>query len=124
VTNLTKSTMVFVEPVQKCFGKSHGSSAKPEEWSTRPLNTVYNIDMYDVENSLNDIHESWMKASTINWVHKRRRNQERCTLGICESVITFQSRKTINLKVLSTRTPVLLYLSDKSLDTINYLYIK
>ena len=106
MTNLTKSTIVFVEPVQKCFGKSHESSAKPEEWSTRPSCTVCKIDIYDVENSLNNIHESWMRASTINWVHNRRRNQERRTLGICESVITFQSRKTINLKVLSTWAPV------------------
>ena len=98
--------MVFVEPVQKCFGKCHERSAKPEEWSSRLLNTVCKIDIYDVENSLNNIHESWMRASTINWVHNRRRNQERRTLGICESVITFQSRKTINLKVLSTWAPV------------------
>jgi len=66
VTNLTKSTIVFVEPVENSFGKCHEGSAKPEEWSTRPLNTVCKIDIYDVKNSLNNIHKSWMRASTIN----------------------------------------------------------
>ena len=92
MTNLTKFTIVFVSVLEKC----HEGSAKPEEWSTGPLDTACKI---DVEN----IHESWMRASTMNCVHNRRQNQERRTLGICESVITFQSRKTIDLKLLSTR---------------------
>jgi len=81
VTNLTKSTIVFVEPVQECFGKCHEGSTKPEKWSTRPLNTVCKIDIYDVENSLNNIHESWMRASTINWVHKRERKPGKAYTG-------------------------------------------
>jgi len=55
VTDLTKSTIVLFGPVQECFGKCHEGSAKPKDWSTRPLDTVCNIDIYDAENSLGKI---------------------------------------------------------------------
>jgi len=56
------------------FGKCHEGSAKPEEWSIRLL---CEQDIYDVENSLNNIHESGMIGYTTE-----DENQEKHTLGV------------------------------------------
>lgn len=57
MTNLTKSTIVLAQPIQGRFAKRHERGAIGDNGGTGPLCTVCEIDVGEVEDTLNDVHE-------------------------------------------------------------------
>jgi hypothetical protein len=56
--NLTEPAIILIQPVEERLGKRHERSTESDNWRARPINGVGKVDIGQVEESLNDIHES------------------------------------------------------------------